>query len=155
MITPRFGLDIGQVFDLVIVGRRVCTVCARGHSRSRAWWFLVAALLSTGSPSRMTREDQSRRLRPFVSRKVVRAYSSGVSQDVDPDADRAVVFVGYASVMLQFQLLELTLWIFLSRSLKPGMNASQVDERWRSGTGRPSEPSCVASAIRTIGHRNC
>jgi hypothetical protein len=62
-----------------------------------------------------------------------------MSEPGDPSArvDQFIVYAGYGEVMHQFQVFELTLWGFLTRSIKDGMSAEQVDqkvEKWDGTT---------------------
>lgn len=43
--------------------------------------------------------------------------------------DQFIVYGAYGQVMHQFQVLELTLWGFLTRGIKPGMSQSQALDR--------------------------
>lgn len=58
-------------------------------------------------------------------------YDALVSEPEVPDSrvDQFIVYAGYGEVMHQFQVFELTLWGFLTRSIKAGMSAEQVDEK--------------------------
>lgn len=43
--------------------------------------------------------------------------------------DQFIVYGAYGQVMHQFQVLEMTLWGFLTRGIKPGMSHSQAMDR--------------------------
>ena len=55
----------------------------------------------------------------------------------EPDLNQSVIYLAYGDVMHQFQVFELTLWQFLSRTLKPGTTFEQGMEkvdRWNGTT---------------------
>lgn len=53
-------------------------------------------------------------------------------ESADDRIDQFIIYAGYGEVMHRFQVFELTLWIFFTRSIKPGTSLEQAMDRvWK------------------------
>jgi hypothetical protein len=68
----------------------------------------------------------------------------------DEQVDQFIVYGAYGQVMHQFQILELTLWGFLMRGIKPGMSHSQAMEKITKWDG--TTLGQVVRGLKSQGH---
>ena len=64
--------------------------------------------------------------------------------------DQFIVYGAYGQVMHQFQVLELTLWGFLTRGIKPGMSQSQALDRVAKWDG--TTLGAIVRGLKSQGH---